>query len=226
MTGKNKGDASLPYNHHSGYSLDNLVEGMTYTVSCEGTKRPFKVSTYDNANINSDEVLSEVIGTKLTFIYNKKYDYKLFVWKNSNWDLCNGQILNIQLEEGTEATEYEPYKEHIKTYYLNSPLLEGDTIEDNGNNVVHVHRYGTMLIDGSGNWTQNTVWSTDDYLLFFDTTKPKYQNSTVMSDKLPSYSDIIQNSTPVKEGFRNEVANFQISIASSKLSTKDLKGFI
>lgn len=31
-------------------------------------------------------------------------------------------------------------KEQVKTYYLNSPLLEGDTIEDYGNDVVHVHR--------------------------------------------------------------------------------------
>ena len=46
----------------------------------------------------------------------------------------------VQLEEGTTATTYEPYKESIKTLYLNSPLLEGDTIEQSGNNIIHNHR--------------------------------------------------------------------------------------
>ena len=56
---------------------------------------------------------------------------------------------NIQIEEGTTATTYEPYKESIKTLYLNTPLLEGDTIEQSGNNIIHVHRYGKIILDGS-----------------------------------------------------------------------------
>lgn len=49
--------------------------------------------------------------------------------------------VKYQLEEGSTATPYEPYKESIKTYYLNSPLLEGDTIEEKNGNVYHVHRW-------------------------------------------------------------------------------------
>lgn len=55
----------------------------------------------------------------------------------------------VQIEEGTTATTYEPYKESIKTLYLNSPLLEGDTIEQSGNNIIHVHRYKEVVLDGS-----------------------------------------------------------------------------
>ena len=55
---------------------------------------------------------------------------------------------NIQIEEGTTATTYEPYKESIKTLYLNTPLLEGDTIEQSGNDIIHVHRYGKVVLDG------------------------------------------------------------------------------
>lgn len=60
----------------------------------------------------------------------------------------------IQLEEGTTATDYESYKESIKTLYLNSPLLEGDTIEQSGNDIVHMHRYNKVVFDGSDdeNW--------------------------------------------------------------------------
>jgi hypothetical protein len=58
-------------------------------------------------------------------------------------------ISNIQLEEGTVATEYEPYKESIQTVYLNSPLLQGDTIEEIDGEVYHVHRCGKVVLDGS-----------------------------------------------------------------------------
>ena len=53
-------------------------------------------------------------------------------------DMYNGG--NIQIEEGDTATAYEPYKEYTKTLYLNSPLLEGDTIEEKDNDIYHVHR--------------------------------------------------------------------------------------
>lgn len=60
----------------------------------------------------------------------------------------------VQIEEGTTATTYEPYKEYTKTLYLNSPLLEGDTIEQSGNDIVHMHRYNKVVFDGSDdeNW--------------------------------------------------------------------------
>ena len=55
----------------------------------------------------------------------------------------------VQLEEGNTATSYEPYKEYTKTLYLNSPLLEGDTIEEKDGGIYHVHRYGKIVLDGS-----------------------------------------------------------------------------
>ena len=56
---------------------------------------------------------------------------------------------NSQIEEGTVATEYEPYKESIQTVYLNSPLLKGDTIEEIDGEVYHVHRCSKVILDGS-----------------------------------------------------------------------------
>ena len=50
------------------------------------------------------------------------------------------RIKTKELEEGNTATAYEPYKEYTKTLYLNSPLLEGDTIEEKDGGIYHVHR--------------------------------------------------------------------------------------
>lgn len=61
----------------------------------------------------------------------------------------NNMELKIQIEEGTKATTYEPYKKYTKTLYLNSPLLKGDTIEQSGNDIVHMHRYSKVVLDGS-----------------------------------------------------------------------------
>ena len=59
---------------------------------------------------------------------------------------------NVQLEEGSTPTEYEPYKSYTKTFYLNSPLLEGDTIEDVSGVATHVKRYEKVVLNGSENW--------------------------------------------------------------------------
>ena len=59
----------------------------------------------------------------------------------------------ISKEDGTVG--------QTKTFYLNSPLLEGDTIEQQGDNVVHVHRYGKVklnnLFQGTGQVFDNGV---------------------------------------------------------------------
>ena len=114
-----------------------------------------------------DELL---IGFALTEIGNvtipipsNAYYYTLVV---SNIDYNNATIsiseiidCGIQLEEGTTATAYEPHKEYTKTLYLNSPLLEGDTIEEKDGGIYHVHRYKKVVLDGSDDeeWILSTV---------------------------------------------------------------------
>ena len=65
-------------------------------------------------------------------------------------------ISNIQIEEGTQTTSYEPYKSYTKIFYLNSPLLEGDTIEDINGVATHVKRYEKVILDGSEQYNENS----------------------------------------------------------------------
>lgn len=55
----------------------------------------------------------------------------------------------IQLEEGTQATAYEPYVERTQKVYLNSPLLKGDEIVAKEDGLYHYHSRGKELFDGS-----------------------------------------------------------------------------
>ena len=72
-----------------------------------------------------------------------------------NWSASIGNPIDftdIQIEEGSTATPYEPYKEYTKTFYLNSPLLEGDTIEDINGVATHVKRYNAIRLTGDESW--------------------------------------------------------------------------
>ena len=96
---------------------------------------------------------------------SKNYDY-LYLTCSSGTATDDIIFSSIQIEEGTEVTEYEPYKEYTKTFYLNSPLLEGDTIEDVNGKATHVKRSGREILNGSegdssqtsgGKWYRSSV---------------------------------------------------------------------
>lgn len=96
----------------------------------------------------------------------------------------------VQIEEGAKATTYEPYKEYIKTLYLNSPLLEGDTIEDINGKATHVHRYGKVVLDGSNDekWIDNAGEGDTINGHSIYTSVNIYSNGECMCDKLPVYN--------------------------------------
>ena len=100
--------------------------------------------------------------TKTTFTCKKRYQFIQLAYTET--DITDKAILGaIQIEEGTEATEYEPYKSYTKTFYLNSPLLEGDTIEDINGVATHVKRYGKVVLDGSSDEGWKTTTKKNNY---------------------------------------------------------------
>ena len=134
-------------------------------------------------------------------------------------------ISNIQIEEGSTATEYESYKESIKTFYLNSPLLEGDTIEDVDGKATHIRRYNQIILNGRENWNINPNGTVDGYLLFY--TNQNFVNTnelenTAISDKFIVNADVYKANY---ECFvTNEHGRVYIKIHESKLDTPDVLG--
>ncbi len=141
-------------------------------------------------------------------------------------------VSNIQLEEGTTATTYEQYKESIKTLYLNSPLLEGDTIEQSGNNIIHNHRYTSVVLDGSDDEGWSIIQgeyapSNTDYTIFYMENNCKL-SGTVYCNKIPTSTDKYitgSNANSCAIGSHTSVKSIRISIEKSKLSTQDVAGF-
>lgn len=122
------------------------------------------------------EKINNNLGIRLD-IYNKnsaiiisKFDISQFTFNTGNTDKIlitflrsgsgtpDGYTLfsNIQLEEGTQATPYEPYFERTQTVYLNSPLLKGDEIVMKDGELCHYHKCEYGIVDGSDDekWTQ------------------------------------------------------------------------
>ena len=98
----------------------------------------------------------------------------------------------FQLEEGSIMTEYEPYQESVKTFYLNSPLLEGDTIEDVYGKATYLKRYTKVVLDGSEPWiTQGDGifrLHLNSHSEYADILFPNADSINVYSDKFPSIS--------------------------------------
>ena len=120
-----------------------ILENTTYTLSKVAGNKCFYAFYNDKKEFISGGGNSNLINTFTTPASTK---YIRLYWSNDGEEL---DTINLQIEEGTTATDYEPYKESIKTLYLNSPLLEGDTIEQSGNNIIHNHRYKEVVFDGS-----------------------------------------------------------------------------
>lgn len=143
-------------------------------------------------------------------------------------------VSNIQIEEGTTATTYEPYKEYTKTFYLNSPLLEGDTIEQSGNNIVHMHRYNTITFDGSDDekwvyWGNNTDnGELDSSLISFYlpfTNYKDFRTSTVFNNKFLMENTVWGAKTEIMALNADNIMSFQVALLRSKLATQNVAGF-
>ena len=126
-----------------------LLKDKSYIFSIDNPLNDFYLQITEfnvgyNCNLRPDTTATPIINLD-KYIPNAimLYSQKLTIGQSYSG------TFKVQIEEGAKATTYEPYKEYTKTLYLNTPLLEGDTIEQSGNDIVHVHRYGKVVLDGS-----------------------------------------------------------------------------
>ena len=117
-------------------------------------------------------------------------NYKYIAITQYGLDIPNTEFIastSIQLEEGSVATTYEPYFEHVENIYLNSPLLkEGELVWEDGE-LRHYHRYGKVILDHNKEWIDNNNNSTGCYALSL-ANKPsidcKTDSNLIISDVL------------------------------------------
>lgn len=133
---------------------------------------------------------------------------------------------NIQLEEGTVATSYEPFKSNILTVNEEVELRGIGEVQDELNLLTGelTERIGEITFDGSDdeNWGRNGTLSNNYETSFFtlsvDNVKRNMNHITKICDKLPVLADY--NHKEDVEGV-TQVTDNQISIRVLKTSLSD-----
>ena len=186
VTGKNKFDINKYFD--CAYGLKAICikakPNTTYTYSSTyGGKVYFALyKQYSTLTPTDNKNLSNIIfstgNAQPGFSYTTP-NYECYIWMNLSGEDDN------QIEEGTVATAYEPYKESTKTLYLNSPLLEGDTIEEKDGGIYHVHR-SELVAYTEGDETSSI---TDKVNTLHGLETPQYELIEQSNLGIPTYSN-------------------------------------
>ena len=213
-----------------------LKKGTTYTISSNlpiatGDIKINKEFTGEGFRVLGQQIQNwgEVINT-----FTSEYSglCRIWFWRE---DIHNQNVLSswIQIEEGTQATSYEPYQEYTKTIYLNSPLLKGDTIEVHNGKLCHYHKMGKVVLDGSEDWDSSCF--SDGGVSDANTAIVQIVNWTDGEGDNNNINVISDNFSGLPAGHMwvNDIEGIclnaynilQIRITKSKLSTTDVNGF-
>lgn len=149
------------------------------------------------------------------------------------WLLRNGvrgsvHYSDVQLEEGSAATSYEPYKSNILTVNEDVTLRGIGDVQDTLDLVTGevTERIGEIVLDGSENWRLST--QSDDYADFrimLDESLKSYTGSGGLCDKLKYQSNKYGSWIITDEGitvFNNQVI---LSVLKTRLQSADVSGF-
>ena len=238
VTGKNKFDKSKTLD---GYEISNEGHGAI------NTNTKWFITDFIPVIPNTSYTISGKSNGNVVMCYNKNKQAMsnitsggtsyITIPNNVRYIKLNGFLTQkdtFQIEEGDTATTYEPYKEYTKTFYLNSPLLEGDTIEQSGNDIVHVHKYKTVTFDGSDDekwvyWGNNTDnGKLDSSLISFYlpfTNYKDFRTSTIFNNKFLMGNTVWGATTEIMALNADNIMSFQVALLRSKLATQDLAGF-
>ena len=152
---------------------------------------------------------------------------------NANYIIIGARFLQqenavAQLEEGTVATEYEPYCGTTKTVYLNSPLYEGDELLTKDGKIYHYHKMGSVVLNGSEDWViDGSQYTTNNLGFYYTYNIPKpldSQEDLLYCDRFNKnyllYHEDVEGCTVYKHPTK-----IALKISKSKLATTDANGF-
>ena len=135
---------------------------------------------------------------------------------------------NVQLEEGSVATPYEPHKTNILSTPSDLELRGIGEVKDELDLMAGevVERVGEIVLDGSENWIYEPTYTNENvygcYIPLHQLSQPpKPSNFNFANNVFPN----ITNSSYQSEGFATNLGVLSLRIAKSKLESTDLSGF-
>ena len=165
-----------------------LLKDEMYYVKCD-YENMTTIRLY-GSNVLSDEIDTtwETIVIDQNggrFSFNKQFDYYYVAfYPNQNSRM---KIKNLQIEQGSTATPYEPYKTNILTVNDDVELRGIGNVQDTLDCLTGelTQRIGEFVLDGSEEWSINNS-NNEGFFSCSTTTYVGVPNGKVISDKLPS----------------------------------------
>lgn len=147
----------VDYKTNTCYRLSGLSKSVTTFVGAYNEKKEFLKRS--GANPVTDLMLKESSFSGGTPQGTGDIAYlKVTAYENSSGEKIDiVDALNIQLEQGEEITDYEPYKENTVTIHLAKPLRSlPNGVKDVAyikNDALYIDRYvGEIVLDGTETW--------------------------------------------------------------------------
>lgn len=192
-----------------GFTIKNPKKQTNFTLSRKLNGIAFRVyGSYEYPEVNVPGTNIKENNSSLTLNFNSgdfNYLRIMINTENSSGFTADEILEGLQLEEGTVATTYEPYKETIYTLQLNSPLLMNDEIRVVDGWLGHYHDSDTSILNGTETWTFNygglTAETRTETLQFFTS---KFDN--IISYSKPYMSDKLKN----ENVYSNDAVGLQI----------------
>ena len=212
--------------------VDGLKNGHQYALSCDLIKYHFgtdRIGLYEYNTNKRVGLLSEKIIT-----IGNEYDVNDIYFRvhlsDGNKDNISDVILDkIQIEENTQVTEYQTYKEDKKEILIGldgglKSLPNGvcDTIEQKEDGFYLVQRVERITFNGTENWEEITGRPN---------TSTFYAQTSLSSPSSSNYCNNFQNIDPNQlwnsdvEGITtNKQTNIHLRISRTKLNTQNIDG--
>ena len=144
-----------------------LKPSTTYTLSWNGNNRDGKLSLYSNG-VKTNAIDIRWYNSSITFTTSEvENGFSFYTKLSEDSSLSSDMSFNVQLEEGSVATPYEPYKSITLSTPSNLELRKVGEVQDEVNVMTGevVERIGEIVLDGSENWTLQTQNNWQRYLL-------------------------------------------------------------
>lgn len=223
-------EATVPNSIRSG-NFVKVEYGKTYYLKYDAlstnAQQGYPKIYYYDANMNYlVENTPITIGGGAFTITNRNCKFiKFRIFAASQYSLTPDDISNAQLEEGTVATQYEPYKESKQVLYLDEPLYKDNELCIHNGQLGYWKKSVTRLFKGGKDeqFILNDANAGVNTLSFQIPLNLKVENGTdILNTFAPSLSSGL--SQVDYEGVQTYNDNFLIRINKNKLSTQDSEG--
>lgn len=196
-----KNGMTLSQNNNSSIVLSGETTSVTnywfnnLSIKLEPNTYQFSLSYQNNGiayfikDVNGNNIIASKINNSVTITEDKTIT-SLLIQVNGGVNLSN-QDINIQLESGSVATSYEPYKSNILTVNEEVELRGIGSVQDTLDCLTGevTGRIGEIVLDGSDDerWTLNSSspWTQGDYYTF----------SINIQDSIPNFNGSIIQTT-------------------------------